>query len=625
LFDTTKQDLKAILKQAGDGRLQLPDFQRDYVWNDEDVRSLIASIAKGFPIGALLTLQNGGPVQFKPRLLAGVPLREAEPEELLLDGQQRITSLYQSMFSPEPVRTRTPKGKEIERYYYLSIKDAIVNGVDVDDAIVGVPKDRMIRADFGRTVILDLSNREKEFELDMFPLNMSFDCHAWIYPWRDYWKERGRDVSDLDSNLYRGILELIDDYKMPIIRLDKKNSREAICLVFEKVNVGGKKLDAFELVTAIYAADRYDLREDWSGVAQKAVPGRHARIIGAPNPRDVLREISNTDFLQACTLLHTMEVRAAREAEGKQGKEVPQVSCKRQALLALPLSAYKKLADVVESGFVQAGSFLNERKIISHKDIPYQPQLIALAAVFARLGYTAQTAAAKDKLAQWFWCVVLGELYGSTTESRLARDVPELIAWLQGAPTCPRSIDEALFQEDRLLTLRSRLAAAYKGIHAILMAHGCRDFISDKPADIMTFFNDQIDIHHVFPQKWCIDKKIQPSRFNSIVNKTPLSKHSNILIGGDAPSVYLWRIQDKQGISADRLDDILRTHLINPQHLRADDFEAFFAGRVTSLSGLVAEAMDKPVVTEHGVNEPEFEPTSIVPEFDEQELDLAAS
>jgi hypothetical protein len=279
----------------------------------------------------------------------------------------------------------------------------------------------------------------------------------------------------------------------------------------------------------------------------------------------------------------------------------------------------------VESGFVQAGSFLNELKIIWHKDIPYYPQIIALAAVFARLGHTAQNAAAKDKLAQWFWCVALGELYGSTTESRLARDVPDLIAWIEGAPSRPRSIDEALFQEDRLLTLRSRLSAAYKGIHALLMGHGCRDFISGKPADIMTFFNDQIDVHHVFPQKWCIDNKIEPGRFNSIVNKTPLSKHSNIVIGGDAPSVYLQRIQTKHGISPERVDDILRTHLINPRHLRTDDFEAFCAERITSLSDLVTRAMNKPVVTDHGANEPEFEPVSIVPEFDEQELELAAS
>lgn len=80
MFDTTKEDLKDILRKVDDGKLQLPDFQRDYVWEDDDVQSLIASIAKGFPVGALLTLETGGEVAFKPRTLAGVERINANPD-----------------------------------------------------------------------------------------------------------------------------------------------------------------------------------------------------------------------------------------------------------------------------------------------------------------------------------------------------------------------------------------------------------------------------------------------------------------------------------------------------------------------------------------------------------------
>src|SRR5260370_3855959 len=98
MFDTTKEDLKDLLGKVDAGKLQLPDFQRDYVWGDDDVQSLIASIAKGFPIGALLTLETGGAVAFKPRTLAGVEKANLHPEELLLDGHQRMTSLFQAMY-----------------------------------------------------------------------------------------------------------------------------------------------------------------------------------------------------------------------------------------------------------------------------------------------------------------------------------------------------------------------------------------------------------------------------------------------------------------------------------------------------------------------------------------------
>jgi hypothetical protein len=114
----------------------------------------------------------------------------------------------------------------------------------------------------------------------------------------------------------------------------------------------------------------------------------------------------------------------------------------------------------------------------------------------------------------------------------------------------------------------------------------------------MTFANDIIDIHHIFPKKWCEDRKISPKIFNSSINKTPLSKITNIAIGGNAPSVYLSNIESKHGISSVELDAILETHLIDPQLLRNDDFEGFLAARWNSLSNLVAEAMGKPVVRE---------------------------
>lgn len=341
MFDTTKEDLKDILRKIDDGKLQLPDFQRDYVWGDDDVQSLIASIAKGFPVGALLTLETGGEVAFKPRVLAGVEKPNPKPEELLLDGQQRMTSLFQSMYSKSPIRTRTQKKVEVERFYYLNIEKAASDAANIDDAILGVPADRIIRTNFGREIQLDLSKPEFEFEHDLFPLNHVFDHTDWYFNWRGHWQTRKPDRFDLESRFFKGVVENIQRYKMPIIRLDRKNTREAICLVFEKVNVGGKKLDAFELVTAIYAAANFDLREDWNGPPGKPDQGRSGRMFDRKNPRRVLKDIGSTDFLQACTLLHTRVKRLEKAATGVKDADLPQISCKREALLGLPLGSCK--------------------------------------------------------------------------------------------------------------------------------------------------------------------------------------------------------------------------------------------------------------------------------------------
>ena len=607
MFDTSKLDLKSILRDVDEGKIQLPDFQRDYVWGDEDIRSLIASIAKGFPVGALLTLETGGNVTFKPRLLEGVPARQIAPVQLLLDGQQRITSLYQVTFSKAPVRTKNIQGHEIKRYYYLDIKKALDNSNSFEDCILGLPEDKILRANFGRDTILDLSRSEGEYKHDYFPLNEVFDSRDWFYGWRDYWRVQGRETTDNERSFVRGILEKIEDYKMPIIKLDKNNSREAICLVFEKVNVGGKKLDAFELVTAIYASDEFDLREDWNGTATPRKPGRLARMIGNTHRRDLLTKVANTEFLQACTVIHTLEARNEKSNQGCTGKDLPQVSCKRDALLALPLEAYKKHADNVEKGFIEAAKFLNELKIFWHKDISYPPAIVTLATVFGIVGHPATTVASKQKLAQWFWSISLGELYGSSTETRIAKDTVELVNWITGQQREPSSMEESVFQQNRLNSLRSRNSAAFKALYTLIMKHGCRDFITGREADIMTFFDDKVDIHHIFPVAWCEPRRIHRKVYNSIINKTALFKNTNIKIGGRAPSAYLKQIESTVGVSSAELDAILESHFINPVHLRNDDFDAFIADRRLKLSSVVANAMGKPVFQGDGTNEPSLE------------------
>jgi hypothetical protein len=148
------------------------------------------------------------------------------------------------------------------------------------------------------------------------------------------------------------------------------------------------------------------------------------------------------------------------------------------------------------------------------------------------------------------------------------------------------------------------------------MEKGCRDFVSGNAVQLMTFFNDHIDVHHVFPQAWCKEKGIPDKEYNSIVNKTPLSARTNRVIGGQAPSQYLAQIQEDNAISPAQLDEILESHLINPVHLRNDDFEAFIADRTEALSKLIETAMGRQVVRVSYEMEPEEEYSEPEDEYD---------
>ncbi len=588
-FDTLKTSLEDILKDARSGRLQLPDFQRGWVWDDAGIRSLLASISQGFPVGAIMTLQTGGDVRFKPRPIEGVE-NAVDPENLLLDGQQRLTSIYQSCIRNQVIETRNAQNRAISRWYYLDMVRALED-INREEAIIGVPENKIVKDPRSKEIKLDLSSPEGEYASLHFPMNAIFDSDDWNMGFMDRWNH-DPDKSRFWLKFQREIIQAFRKYHMPVISLKKETPKEAVCLVFEKVNTGGKKLDAFELLTAIYAADDFNLRDDWYGIKGDDSNLGRKNMLGK---FDVLKNVASTDFLQVISLLHTLKIRQKERTEGKEGKQLSQVSGNRQAILNLPLTAYREWADAAREGFIRAAKFLTLQKIFWFKDIPYQTQVVPLAAILALLGDKWENDSVRQQLARWYWCGVLGELYGSAVESRFALDVQDVPTWIDGGSE-PRTITDANFAPDRLDTLRTRQSAAYKGVNAVLMRQGGKDFKSGQPVEYTTYWDESIDIHHIFPQAWCQKiGKIEKERYDSIINKTPTASRTNRIIGGNAPSSYLEKLKGEYEIDTARMDEILTSHLIVPEHLRTDDFESFMAKRREDLLTLIEETMGKPI------------------------------
>lgn len=353
------------------------------------------------------------------------------------------------------------------------------------------------------------------------------------------------------------------------------------------MNTGGVALTVFELLTASFAADNFPLREDWNAREQR-LKGQYP----------VLRNLQSDDFLQTISLLVTQERRRDALAEGGGVDKAPGISCKRKDILKFEVADWNKWADRVEAGFVRAARFLYGQKIFNARDLPYRTQLVPLAAIFADLGKDGETEGARLRIARWYWCGVLGELYGSAIESRFARDLPEVLALVRSEAVEPITIQESSFQANRLITLRTRNSAAYKGIYALLMRDGGRDFCTGEPIEAQTFFDDKIDIHHVFPEKWCKSNNIEPGTYNSVINKTALSARTNRQIGGRAPSLYLPSIGKTASIGPGPMDEILRSHCIAPGSLRGDRFWDFYADRAESLIRRIEAATGKTITRE---------------------------
>ncbi len=593
-------NLSQLLLEASLGKIQLPEFQRDWTWDDDRIRGILASLSQGYPMGAIMRLQYGNPeIRFRYRTLEGIGPLDVTPNFLILDGQQRLTSMYQAVFDNKPVRTVTEKKTTIQRFYYLDMKKCLDENEDRVEAVLSIPKDRRLKENFDRDIILDLSDREKEYEHQFFPLNLVFhssELTDWCTGYVLYYASSGNPEKTAEAmSVYKqfksDVIDTITGYKLPVITLDKSTPREAVCKVFENVNTGGVPLTVFELVTASYATQEFNLREDW--LKCRAI----IRGEGDTLSTDLFDGIDETAFLTTVTL-YTSYVKKVQEISGM-------VSCKKRDVLALSFEDYEANKDAVLQGYRIAKEFLLKYQyVFRQRDLPYPTQLIPLAAICAFLGKSKCNEPNTTKiLSRWYWCGILGEMYGGANETRYANDIEDVVNEVLGKPSLNRTVNAAFFSATRLLTMQSRLSAAYKGVMALLYKEHCRDFMNDTTIDLVNSMVESPDIHHIFPQKYCESMHIKRQKYNSIVNKTPILPETNRAIGGEAPSVYKKRIMKKvSGLTEEVLKERIESHFINYDALVADDFDTYFIDRAKKILNLIEKAMGKKVADRNAEN-----------------------
>ncbi|NCA85933.1 MAG: DUF262 domain-containing protein [Clostridia bacterium] len=604
-FDSTKTSLYELLKEVGKGKIQLPDFQRGWVWDDDRIKGIIASVAKSFPIGAVMLLETGNEsIRFKTKPVEGaMGANGSIPELLILDGQQRLTSLYQAIITNKVVKTRNAKGYEIFRWYYIDMQKAMDNGFDLEEAIISINENKIVTENIGRDVVLDLSNEEYEFQNLMYPVCMVDEYDEWRTKFSEYW-DYDREKIKFWNEFERNIIKAFTGYMLPVIIMKKANPKEAVCQVFEKVNTGGVSLSVFELLTASFAADDFDLKNDWKKIDQEF---KNFKVLG---------KTSNIDIIQAITLFATYERRIKFISQDEK-ENLPAVSAKRKEMLNLTLDDYKKYRDNIVAGFIKASKILVENHIFNSRDIPYSTHLVPMAAILAKLGNDIDNFGNKKKLMRWFWCGVFGELYGSANETRYALDMIQVVDWIKKDGVEPKTIYDANFSPSRLHTLRTRNSAAYKGVYAIMMNEETRDWLSATKIDFSTYFSESIDIHHIFPVAWCNKNEIPRDNFDCIINKTPLSGRTNRIVSGDAPSKYLERIQKHAGVPDEEFKTILQSHVVNPQLMYSDNFYGFFSDRKERILQKIEIAMGKTIARDQQNQE---EGLFVENLFDEEEI-----
>lgn len=584
-FDITKEPLLDLLRDIQQGKIQLVDFQRSWCWDEERIERVIASVSLGFPVGAVMLLQQGNSdVKFKPRLVEGATLDQPPtPTALILDGQQRLTSLFMSLLSNQPVWIDQGKGyPPLQRWYYIDILKALdYPHTDRRDAIFGLTANRMLHR-LGEAA-LNCSTPEKEFESGLFPVSQVFNFSQWRSQYCQYWNYDRQKLA-LIEQFEATVIKKFEHYQMGLFVLKSELPKEAVCYIFEENNKRQSELTHFDLLTSAFAASEFDLRQDWTQREQRLATHR------------VLRLLKATDFLQAIALMVNYQRRTEALNQGSDTDRLPAVVCNYQDVLRLDLSQYQRWVEPITQGFEAVARFLHTQAIFDADDLPYPMQLVVMVPLFVILGETLKLDWVRQRIEQWFYCGAASGIYSRSRQSTAAKDLIEIPQWLNGGEV-PATIQEAELFAARLQNLVSSQGAAYRAITALLRRDGALDFLSGEPITAVRYFQQRIENHHIFSMEWCKQQKIPRWRYNSIVNKTPLTAKTNKFLGGKAPSAYLAKLEE-QGMSRQRIDEILRSHLIEPTTLHNDDFDAFFEARTQALLSKMGRAMGKGLVGE---------------------------
>ena len=583
-FSTPSYALTDLFARIDRGDLQLPDFQREYSWDVDRIRSLIVTVLRGFPVGVLMALDTRGEeMRFRPRPLQGAPDTGRDPGLLLLDGQQRLTTLYHCLRGDGYVDSFDFRDKRVRRKFYVDVAKAIESPVMPDEAVFSVDETGAIKSHFGPKLDGGITDLQSALSAGCVPVSMLLgdDGAGLLFDLADLAGDGAREnAKKFQAQVGRKIVP----YDIPMIRLDRETAKGGVGSIFAQANSSGLQMDVFDLLTAVFATDdscetEFSLRDDW--VRTERLLRQHQALDG----------IGRTEFLTAVALL----------VSARKGRAVGH----REDILNLTREEYIQASGEVCGGFVEAAEFLRQRCILSVDQVPYTAQLIPLAVILTLL--TAEDLASStawDRLNRWFWSGVLGELYGSPAViSRAGRDTDQVTAWIRNGGDDvmePKTVRDTVFHASRLFSAGPR-TGVWKGVFALLMGRGARDWRTGQQFDRWTFDELGCNFHQIFPSRWCRERGISPVLSDSVLNRTPMGRRTEVVIGDTPPSRYLPRVQSKSLMGDEEFDAMLNTHLLQAEHLHSSNAEAFFVDRRERFLTMIEEAIGKPVV--HDIDE----------------------
>jgi hypothetical protein len=537
------QRLLDIIRGAYEGGVVVPEFQRPFVWSREDIEELLVSILQGYFIGTFLMLDTSPKESLFPfRTVEG--LSEVNPNaspynhskvQLVLDGQQRITSLFYALYEP-PIPLRN--AKHPYRFYFL-LEPALEG--NVEDSVIGVSD----ADERHKKEINELIQNDRAIPFSLMKESSQF--YLWLYKKQQFLK------SEEKINCIQSFYSQFEKFMIPVVTLSIETSKDDIINIFERINRTGVMLSLFDLAAARLYRKEIRLRDS------RGRDGLWDKL--CRNYPEVAKVIRPEFLLKVITIWQGKEPKKGKLLEMIDELDKENFEQQWRKAADFIVKAYKRVTDD-KSGY---GAFRSEL-------IPYTTMLVPLAVLLETIENQKGGEEMYRKLDKWYWASVFTQRYDSAVDTKAYQDVVQVRRWLRGGEPpewlANLSIDSIDVDTDE------QRSAIYRGLMCLIVLEGAKDFINGQSANLNECQDD-----HIFPRaKFGKEEKI-----DSILNRTLISAQSNRIKSDKKPSEYLSSfLQQHYNSNEDHLLKTLQSHLISREAyeaMKCDNFQAFIKAR----------------------------------------------
>ena len=536
------EKLMSLVAAAFDGKVVVPEFQRDFVWPRESIEELLTSLLNRYFVGTLLTLDTPAHDPLFPfRVLEGVrELRGPTPApagtvRLILDGQQRLTSLFYVVYEP-PIGLRWTS----HPYKFFVRLQPALSG-ELDDAIAGVSTG-------WSTGIQRFEKEVAAHQALPLPVLANPDLFwPWLFRQGVWDDDQKKEITALHRRLA--------DFMIPVVSLVSETGADNIVNIFERVNRTGVPLSLFDLVAA---------RMYLQGLV---TPTLHAlwKEFNAEHP-ELAEQIGPDAMLRLVALLEGMELKKATLLRLD--------SLGRDGFLARWKQASECMVQAWERLRVEYGAY-------GSRLIPYGTMLVPLAALLDRIKSRRLQASAFRRLDIWYWRSVFGQRYESGVNNKTVLDVADVGRWCEGgdAPGWLGDLEVADIQLDA----DAPRSAVYRGVLCLSALKGARDFCTGEHIALNECEDDHVFAKGIYAGSHPV---------NGVLNRAFIKKECNNFKRAKTPAAFFAHCLEGHGGDRKLLLFTLDSHLISPdayESLLANDFLTFVERRRISVSQAIAE------------------------------------